>query len=119
MPILLDSGSAGTFISKNLSAQLHYAPQPFVAMKFVVAGGQSLESDHFIPNLPWHNKNHTFMFDTRILSLQCYDMIIGADWIEAYSPMWFHWKNKIVKFNHLDRRITLQLGLGTSLQSSY
>ena len=32
--------------------------------------------------------------------LGAYDMILGAGWLEQHSPMWVHWKNKIMKFEH-------------------
>lgn len=106
--ILLDSGSAGTFISKSLADQLAVKLQPCDTVAFLAAGGQTLESKQMIPKLQWHIQNSTFQFDVRILPLSCYDMILGADWLEIHSPMWFHWRNKLVKFNHLGRRITLQ-----------
>lgn len=34
-------------------------------------------------------------------------MILGADWLEQHSPMWVHWKNKIMKFEHKGELMTL------------
>jgi hypothetical protein len=48
---------------------------------------------------------HTFKFDTRVLSFKGYDLILGADWLEEHSPMWFHWKKKWMKFTYQNKRI--------------
>jgi len=53
-------------------------------------------------------QGHTFLSDAKILDLQCYDMILGEDWLESCSPMWIHWDRKIMRFNHKGTRITLK-----------
>lgn len=30
------------------------------------------------------------------------------DWLEAYSPMWIHWKHKLLRFTHVGHRIALK-----------
>jgi len=35
-------------------------------------------------------------------------MILGEDWLEDCSPMWVHWRKKIMRFNYKGRRITLK-----------
>ena len=53
-------------------------------------------------------QGHTFVSDAGGLPLKCFDMILGQDWLEAASPMWVHWSNKVMKFTHQGKRITLQ-----------
>lgn len=48
-----------------------------------------------------------FISDAGILHLQCYDMIVGEDWLEECSPMVVHWKNKVMTFTYKGRRIKL------------
>jgi hypothetical protein len=43
-----------------------------------------------------------------VLSLKCYDLILGADWLEEHNPMWVHWKIKKMRFTHMGKRITLR-----------
>jgi len=64
--------------------------------------------NQFIPKLPWLVQGHTFFSDAKVLNLQCYDMILGEDWLEACSPMWIHWGQKHMRFTHNNKRISLK-----------
>lgn len=44
-----------------------------------------------IPQALWSVQCCQFFSDLRILQLSAYDMILGMDWLEAYSPMKVHW----------------------------
>ena len=35
-------------------------------------------------------------------------MILGQDWLEEYSPMWVHWRTKVMKFTYQKKRIVLK-----------
>jgi hypothetical protein len=58
-------------------------------------------------NFSWLFQGHTFTTDVRVLPLQCYDLVLGMDWLEAHSPMWVHGKRKIMSFSHNSMRIAL------------
>lgn len=103
--ILLDSGSAGTFVNDTVASSLTLQPQPCDTIQFTTADGSPMSSTRMIPQMQWFIQGHTFSYDTRILPLKCYDMILGADWLEDHSPTWIHWQKKIVRFPHLGRRI--------------
>ena len=64
--------------------------------------------DQIIPNLQWTAQGHTFMSLVGVLPLRCFDMIVGADWLEEHSPMWVHWGRKTMRFTMNGKRITLQ-----------
>ena len=55
----------------------------------------------------WGVQGHTFQHTVNVLSLGCYDMILGKDWLDKFSPMWVHWKRQILRFNYQGHRITL------------
>lgn len=105
--ILLDSGSVGTFISEELATSLGSKSQPAESLKFSTADGSPMISDRVIPQFQWFIQGHTFSYDARILPLKCFDMILGADWLEDHSPTWIHWKKKILRCPHLNKRIQL------------
>jgi len=106
--ILVDSGSAATFISQELATQISQDKQPCEPLRFTTADGSSMLSDTFIPKMQWHVQGNIFTQDTRILPLQCYDMVLGADWLEVHSPMMIHWRKKTLKFTYKGKRISLQ-----------
>ena len=42
----------------------------------------------------WSVQGYEFHSNLKVLSLGSYDMIIGMDWLEAFSPMKVHWLQK-------------------------
>lgn len=58
--------------------------------------------------MQWWTQGQTFTSDAKVLALKCYDLILGADWLEQHSPMWIHWKKKKMRFTYNGTRITLR-----------
>lgn len=42
----------------------------------------------------WSLGGCEFPSTLRILQFQNYDLIVGMDWLEQFSPMWVHWADK-------------------------
>lgn len=106
--ILIDSGANCSFVDAALATELQLPTKPMPAASFVIAGGDVLTSSTMVPQLTWWTQGHTFCQDMKVLSLGCYDLIVGADWLESHSPMWVHWQRKWMRFTHEGRRITLK-----------
>jgi hypothetical protein len=104
---LVDSGSVSSFINQDLVDQLHCTKKEMPASTFVVANGQKITCNTFVPSFEWVVQGHTFVQDIHILPLGCYDMILGHDWLDSHSPMWIHWGRRVMRFTHQKRRITL------------
>jgi hypothetical protein len=75
-----------------------------------------MHCNSFVPDFEWAVQGHSFQYSMNVLALNCYDMILGKDWLDNYSPMWVHWKRQILRFTHKKRRITLR-GLTTAKPS--
>jgi len=105
--ILVDYGSVGTFISEPLASQLQLPTQAFAPSKFLAADGSPMACTHRISELQWTVQGHVFTSDVGILPLQCYDMIVGEDWLEECSSMVVHWKNKVMTITYKGKRIKL------------
>ena len=105
--ILVDSGSVGTFVSEQLAHKLQLSTISCPTAQFIAADGSPMACANRIPKLQWGVQGHLFVSDAGILPLKCYDMIVGEDWLEECSPMWVHWKKKVMKFTYLGKRITL------------
>lgn len=56
-----------------------------------VADGSRLSCVVHIPGAQWFTHNLCFVSDLKILSISSYDMILGLDWLEQFSPMKVHW----------------------------
>ena len=92
--ILVDSGSSCSFISSNLAAKLQGVSSLSAPVTVKVADGGVLQCSSQCVGLQWETQGCTFTSDVKVLHLQHYDMIIGMDWLEAFSPMKVDWKNK-------------------------
>jgi hypothetical protein len=55
-----------------------------------VTNSVKLTSDQRVPEFSWLAQGYTFTTEVCIRPLQCYDMILGMDWLELHSPMWVH-----------------------------
>jgi hypothetical protein len=96
--ILVDSGSAATFISTSLVDWCQLSVQDSVQSQYTAADGGKIVSTTIVPTLQWFCQGYTFYRDTKIIDLPIYDIILGADWLEEQGPMWIDWKKKIMKF---------------------
>jgi hypothetical protein len=105
--ILIDSGSVASFISTDLSSRLQCLSKSMPVRQFTVADGRPVQCSEFIPDFEWGVQGHTFSHSVHVLNLGCYDMILGADWLDLHSPMWVHWRKKVLRFTHDKKRITL------------
>jgi len=106
--ILLDSGSACTFINEELASQFQHKLQPCEPLQFTTADGTPMLSDKCIPQFSWVIQGHLFAYTVRVLPLKCFDMIIGADWLEDHSPTWIHWQKKQMRFPVNGKRVLLK-----------
>jgi hypothetical protein len=65
-------------------------------------------SDTMVPQLTWASQGHVFKQDMKILPFGCYDIILGGDWLEEFSPMWVHWRQRRMHFRYKGQHISLQ-----------
>uniref|UniRef100_A0A0A8Y0Z0 Uncharacterized protein n=1 Tax=Arundo donax TaxID=35708 RepID=A0A0A8Y0Z0_ARUDO len=106
--ILVDSCSVGTFISDSMAQKLQYPIPSCEEERYSAADGGHMLCSQIIPQLQWFIQGHTFSQDVKVLPLKCYDLILGADWLEDHSPMSIHWGLKCMRFTHNRHQILLQ-----------
>jgi hypothetical protein len=53
-------------------------------------------------------QGHIFCVNLKVLPLQCYDVILGMDWLSSHSPMQVHWQEKWLCFYHEQQLVILQ-----------
>lgn len=112
--VLLDSGSSISFIRQSLAEQLlEWTPLPH-PVQIRVANGTLLQCTHEIQQCLMVIQGHCFYVNQKIFPLQCYDIILGIDWLAQHSPMEVHWKLKWLSFIHMSKKIHL-IGLPPNL----
>ena len=119
MPIvvLVDSGSTTSFLSTHVADKLQSVTLSPASYKVQVANGDILQCSAIAENCCWSMAAHSFTHSLKLLPLSSYDIVVGMDWLEKFSPMRVDWRNK-----------WMQIPMGTStvvlhgspeLQSSY
>jgi len=107
--ILVDSGSSTSFISAQLAQRLSGVTSLMNSVSVQVAGGGILSCSAVISQAVWFIGDLAFQSDLRVLPLTAYDLIIGMDWLETYSPMNIHWKNKWMEISYAGQSVLLQV----------
>jgi hypothetical protein len=105
--ILIDSGSSSSFISQTVVTNMHIPTQATQPVQVSVANGAKMFSTELVENFTWLTQGQTFSTTLRVLPLQCYDIVLGMDWLETFSPVWIHWRRKILRFTHKGSMIQL------------
>lgn len=105
--ILVDSSSSHNFISEHMAADLHPWTPLKHSMSVKVAHGATLACTHEVVNCSQPAQGVMFTTTFKILPLQCYDAILGMEWLETFSPMQIQWKEKWLSFNHQNSTIQL------------
>jgi hypothetical protein len=73
-----------------------------------IAGGGHLSSPATLLDVPWSIGTCQFTSNLRVLPLSAFDMIIGMDWLESFSPMQVDWKHKWLNIPYAGSLVILQ-----------
>jgi hypothetical protein len=92
--ILVDFGSTHTFISEVLVSSVDCHQRLVSDVKVQIANGGILNCSSILPDVEWFVEGHKFASHLKVLPLGHFDMILGMDWLEIFSPMQVHWKHK-------------------------
>jgi hypothetical protein len=106
--ILVDSGSSNSFISSSLTSRLAGISSLPNRVSVQVAGGGTLSCSAVLPQALWFIGELAFQSNLKVLPLVAYDVIIGMDWLESFSPLRVHWKHKWMEIPYENRTVTLQ-----------
>jgi hypothetical protein len=107
-PYWLILEASSSFISALVAALLSGVLPLATSVIVQVAGGSTRSCEAVIPQALWFINVIAFQSDLRVLPLMAYDIIIGMDWLESFSPMRVHWKQKWPEFPYEGSTLTLQ-----------
>jgi len=106
--ILLDSGSTNSFLDTRFATSLS-GVQPLTAPTTVkVADGGSVPCNAQIQYAEWSIKGYKFHSTLKFIPIGTYDMILGMDWLQAFSPMKVHWLQRWVQIPYGPQNVVLQ-----------
>lgn len=98
--MLVDSGSSHCFMSEEFSRRLSGEQRSIHPALVRVANGALLKCVREFPFCQWEIQGHSFYTTFRVLPLQCYDIILGINWLEQHSPTNIHWLRKILSYGY-------------------
>jgi hypothetical protein len=106
--ILLDSGSSTSFISQELVTRLSVLPVQCNPFFVRVANGQTMQCVSLLRGAVWTIGNYQFQHDLKILPLGHYDIILGMDWLQLFSPMKVDWRRRWFAIPYSGTTVLLQ-----------
>jgi hypothetical protein len=92
--MLIDSCSSHTFISDVVAAKLAGLSSLARAMHVKVANGDIVVCSVQVQAAEWEFQGCSFKSDFKVIHLVYFYVILGYDWLEAFSPMKIHWGEK-------------------------
>jgi hypothetical protein len=89
--MLIDLGSSHSFLSTQVVAQLQGVSHTATVVQVQVANGSRMQSSLEMLQDEWSIQDCKFHSDLKVLDLQNFDMVIGMEWLERFSPVKVHW----------------------------
>jgi hypothetical protein len=104
----IDSGSSHTFLNSVLAQKLQATTTPLPPMSVKVANGASLSCTAEVKNFKLWVQGYTFQVDAKLIDIGAYDLVLGMEWLERFSPMTCDWLAKWIEFSYQGEIIRLQ-----------
>lgn len=86
LQILVDSGSTHTFLSQAMADQLQGVSQLSVPLTVQCANEGIIQCVSILLAASWSIQGIMFSSDLKVVPLPHFDLIIGMDWLESFSP---------------------------------
>jgi hypothetical protein len=105
--ILIDSGSTHSFLDSRFAQSLSGVKPMPSSVSVKVANGSSVTCSTHIPCAEWTIQGYSFHSTLKIIPIGTYDMIVGMDWLQAFSPMKVHWTQKWIQIPYGPHQVVL------------
>ena len=93
--LILDySGSSHSFLSSKLANSLSGITTMSKPLKVTIADGELLLAQSELNLDEWSVQDCVFFNVLKVISLHHYEIILDTDWLESFSPLQVHWKQK-------------------------
>jgi hypothetical protein len=106
--VLVDSGSSHTFLNDRLQPLLTGVQPLAKPITVQVANGQAIVRHYHLPLANWSMAGLQFKADVKLLPLSTFDLVVGMDWLQRYSPMKVDWNNKWLLIPYQGTMVYLQ-----------
>jgi hypothetical protein len=113
--VLIDTCSFHSFISEHVATQLQGVTKVVRPARVQVANGTIIHSSEELLQVEWSLQGFLFCSHLKVIPLHSFDMVVGMEWLERFSPKQIHWAQKWLKVPYGASSITLQGLLPNSL----
>lgn len=113
--ILVDFRSTHSFLSSSVASQLEGVQALPIPVSVKIADGGSITCAVELSTVEWAVQGYLFHSNLKILPLGIYDLILGMDWLAAFSPMKINWQQKWMSITYGNKQLVLQ---GSVLETS-
>jgi hypothetical protein len=83
----LDSGSSSSFINQKLVLTLPILPVSCQTVAVRMANGEFMQCSSYLLEAIWNIHQYKFVHVLKILPISHYDIILGMNWLQLFSPM--------------------------------
>ena len=91
---MIDTSSDISFINAKFATKHKFQISATTPLQVAVANGSTMLSETTCSVCSYSIQDQEFSSDFRLLELQGYDIILGADWIFAHSPVGFNLRTR-------------------------
>lgn len=105
--ILVDSGSTHSFLSFVVASRLSGVQPMAKPVSVKIADGAAVVCDSKLPAIEWSVQGYRFHSNLKVLTLGLYDLILGMNWLEAFSPMKINWCQKWMSITYGSQEVLL------------
>lgn len=105
---LIDSGSTHSYIKPDLVNLLSLPTTTASTLTVTTASDHPLSTTKLCENPEFQLQGHTFHGNLRVLRVNNFDLLLGMDWLNSYSPMNLYWPQEKINFILNRKKVTLQ-----------
>lgn len=88
--VSVDSGILASFLADFIAFKLPHLQRSPLQASVKIANGHLMHCKSALLKYQFSLDGHSLEHDLQILHLDSYDLILGMDWLELYSPMHIH-----------------------------
>lgn len=116
LQVLLDTGSTHNFVSQAVVKHLRLNTERCTSMSVTLADGTILSCSQKVVNMSWQMAGEEFTSNFYVIPLGGYDLVLGVQWLQQVSPIWFDFNQRVVKLHWKGKTVQLNQELCTPKQ---
>lgn len=97
--ILIDPGSTHNFLDIKVANELGCRLEAFSPMFVAAANGNNLVTKYKCCQFTWKVQGYTYTSEIRTLPLDCYELVLGVQWLSTLGPILWDFLNLRIEFN--------------------